>query len=132
MFANPKDVLKLKDGALAETPFPLLLSALEAEERTCMLELKIRQLEKRILFEEGSPVSCTSNLLHELLGKFLVEKGKLTEPQYQEALTEASATGVNMDDEYAQQIQLEQSYAASAKLIGVVGQLFDQLMLAIK
>ena len=39
---------------------------------------------------------------------------------------------MNMDDEYAQQIQLEQSYAASAKLISVVGQLFDQLMLAFR
>lgn len=44
----------------------------------------------------------------------------------------SNATGVNMDDEYAQQIQLEQSYAASSKLINVVSQLFDQLMLAFK
>lgn len=40
----------------------------------------------------------------------------------------SNATGVNLDDEYALQLQLEQSYAASSKLIGVVSDLFDALM----
>jgi flagellar hook-associated protein 1 FlgK len=40
----------------------------------------------------------------------------------------SNATGVNMDDEYALQLQLEQSYAASAKLISVVSEMFQTLL----
>ncbi|MDQ0506681.1 flagellar hook-associated protein FlgK [Xanthobacter agilis] len=39
----------------------------------------------------------------------------------------SSATGVNLDDEYALQLELERSYQASSKLIGVVSDLYDQL-----
>jgi len=97
MFATPAQVLKQRDGALAETPFPLLLHALAVEERTCTLELKVRQREKRITFEDGAPVACVSNLLHETLGKFLVEKGKLSEADYQKALAESVRTDVPME-----------------------------------
>ncbi|MGZ3458685.1 MAG: DUF4388 domain-containing protein, partial [Archangium sp.] len=94
MFTTPAQVLRQREGALAETPFPLLLHALAIEERTCTLELKVRQREKRITFEDGAPVACSSNLLHETLGKFLVEKGKLTEADYQKALAESVQTEV--------------------------------------
>ena len=40
----------------------------------------------------------------------------------------SNATGVNMDDEYALQLQLEQSYQASSKLVGVVNQMYDALL----
>ncbi|MBZ8131798.1 flagellar hook-associated protein FlgK [Afifella sp. IM 167] len=40
----------------------------------------------------------------------------------------SNATGVNLDDEYALQLQLERSYAAASKLFGVVADLFDTLM----
>jgi hypothetical protein len=96
MFPTPAHVLRQREGALAETPFPLLLRALDVEERTCTLELKVRQREKRITFEDGSPVACSSNLLHETLGKFLVEKGKLSEADYQKALAESVQTEVPM------------------------------------
>lgn len=94
MFPTPAQVLRQREGALAETPFPLLLHALAVEERTCTLELKVRQREKRITFEDGAPVACSSNLLHETLGKFLVEKGKLSEVDYQKALAESVQTEV--------------------------------------
>jgi flagellar hook-associated protein 1 FlgK len=44
----------------------------------------------------------------------------------------SSASGVNMDDEYAKQLQLEQSYAASSKLIGIIKQLYDTLLGAVE
>lgn len=53
---------------------------------------------------------------------------------YQSAvLTRASdalsnATGVNIDTEYATQLQLEQSYQAASKLIGIVNDLFKTLL----
>jgi tetratricopeptide (TPR) repeat protein len=96
MFATPAQVLKPREGTLAETPFPLLLHALAMEERTCTLELKVRQREKRITFEDGAPVACVSNLLHETLGKFLVEKGKLSEADYQKVLSESVRTELPM------------------------------------
>ena len=39
MFSTPAQVLRQREGALAETPFPLLLHALAIEERTCTLVL---------------------------------------------------------------------------------------------
>ncbi|MCP3139162.1 DUF4388 domain-containing protein [Pyxidicoccus xibeiensis] len=96
MFPTPSQVLRQRDGTLADTPFPLLLHSLMVEERTCTLELKVRQREKRIVFEDGSPVGCQSNLLHETLGKFLVEKGRLTEADYQKALGESVSSGQQM------------------------------------
>lgn len=94
MFPPPSQVLRQREGLLADTPFPLLLQALMVEERTCTLELKVRQREKRITFEDGSPVAFSSNLLHETLGKFLVEKGKLSETDYQKTLAESVSTDV--------------------------------------
>ncbi len=84
--------------SLFETPFPVLLNTILREERTCTLELRLRQLEKKIVFEDGSPIACTSNLLHETLGKYLVEKGKLTEAQYQAALAESITSGRQMGE----------------------------------
>jgi hypothetical protein len=86
--------LKAREGTLAELPFPLLLHSLMVEERTCLVELKVRQLEKRLSFEEGSPVACASNLLHETLGQFLIARGKLTESQHQKTLNDSVQTGV--------------------------------------
>jgi Domain of unknown function (DUF4388) len=98
MFAAPATVLAPRAGALVDAPLPLLLHALFCEGRTVTLELKLRGLEKRIQFEGGSPVACRSNLLHETLGKFLVEKGKLTEARYQEALQGSVQTGKRMGE----------------------------------
>jgi hypothetical protein len=96
MFPTPSQVLRQREGLLADTPFPLLLHSLMVEERTCTLELKVRQREKRILFEDGAPVGCQSNLLHETLGKYLVEKGRLAEADYQKALAESVSSGLQM------------------------------------
>ena len=83
---------KAHQGSLAQTPFPVLLQALFAAERTATIELKARQFVKRIALEDGLPVDCESNLLHETPGRFLVEKGKLDEASYQKALNESVIT----------------------------------------
>jgi len=98
MFAAPATVLAPRAGSLVDTPLPLLLHALFCEGRTVTVELKLRGLEKRIQFEGGSPVACRSNLLHETLGKFLVEKGRLTEARYQAALQGSVQTGKRMGE----------------------------------
>lgn len=96
MFPARREVLRQKSGTLLETPLPLLLHALLVDERNATLELKLRNLEKRVFFEGGVPVGCESNLLHETLGPSLVEKGKLTEAQHHTALAESAAAGKSL------------------------------------
>ena len=43
-------------------------------------------------------MDCRTNLLHETLGKYLVEKGKLSEQQYQETLVESINSGDKMSE----------------------------------
>ncbi len=43
----------------------------------------------------------------------------------------SNAVGVNLDDEYALQLQLEQSYQASSKLINVINTMFQTLLDAV-
>ena len=86
-------MLRAKSGALSETPLPLLLHALLTEERSATLELQLRNLVKRVHFEAGVPVGCESNLLHETFGKYLVTKGKLSEPRHHALASESAATG---------------------------------------
>lgn len=93
MFPARREVLRQKSGTLAQTPLPLLLHALLVDERSATLELKLRNLEKRVFFEAGAPIGCQSNLLHETLGHSLVAKGKLTQAQHHAALAESSAAG---------------------------------------
>ena len=97
------DVLKAREGNLTQTPFPVLLDAIHRAGLTCALELSLRQLRKRIVFDDGAPVECESNLLHETLGKRLVELGKLTEAQYQAALAESVKSGAQMGELLVQQ-----------------------------
>ncbi len=98
MFPGPAEVLAAREGTIAATPLALLLQAISAEGRTVTLELRLRALEKRIRFEDGSPVACRSNLLHETLGKYLVAKGRLSEDEYQEALRESVQGGRRMGE----------------------------------
>ncbi|MFO0595052.1 MAG: DUF4388 domain-containing protein [Myxococcaceae bacterium] len=93
MFTPRREVVRAKSGTLHETPLPLLLHALLSEERSCTLELKLRNLEKRVHFENGVPVGCESNLLHETFGKALVAKGKLTDEQLHALNAESAAVG---------------------------------------
>jgi curved DNA-binding protein CbpA len=98
MFPTAAEVLAREEGSLAETPLPHLLQAIFATERTVTLDLKLRGLEKRIQFEDGAPVACRSNLLHETLGKYLVGKGRLTEEEYQDALRQSVESGKRMGE----------------------------------
>lgn len=100
MAASPKELKELgraREGSLAETPFPILLQAMFLAERTAVIELRQRNLVKRLALEDGVPVDCDSNLLHETPGKFLVERKKLDEAQYHKALTESAVAGERIE-----------------------------------
>ncbi len=93
VFQPRQELLKRREGSLDETPFPLLLHAIVATNRTCTLEVRLRNLEKQLVFEDGALVGCESNLLHETLGAWLVSKGKLTEAQHHQLFSESVASG---------------------------------------
>lgn len=63
--------------------------------------------------------------------------GVTSELDYQQTVLDrtsevlSNATGVNTDDEYALQLQLERTYQASAKLIGIVDDLYQTLFAAV-
>ncbi len=58
--------------------------------------MRLRNLEKQLVFEDGALVGCESNLLHETLGAWLVGKGKLTEAQHHQVLSESVAAGTSL------------------------------------
>ena len=103
------DVSRLRDGTLQSVPFAVLLHALATAERTAVIELRRGPLEKHIFFEDGVPVDCRSNLLHETLGKFLVQRQKLSEADHQRALTESASSGAPIGDVLTR-LQLISSY----------------------
>src|SRR6185295_7407956 len=61
---------------------------------TLVLEVRRRQVWKRILFENGVPVDCRSNLAHETLGRYMVLEGKLSEEDFTSCLSRSAARGV--------------------------------------
>jgi flagellar hook-associated protein 1 FlgK len=44
----------------------------------------------------------------------------------------ADETGVNVDQEFAQMVQLQQSYAANAKVLETVKQMFDTILATVQ
>lgn len=85
-------------GNLRQVPFAALLCSIAGSEKTVLLELRRNQLEKKIVFEKGSPVDCRSNLAHETLGRFLINDGKLNEEQFSAALGKAASRGVPLGE----------------------------------
>jgi len=87
-------IAKLPHGDLAEIPFAVLLYALAVHQRSGVLEIERKPLKKEIILEEGVPVDCRSNLLHETLGRFLVSQEILTEEQAQICIAKSATRGL--------------------------------------
>lgn len=83
-----------REGDLEQTPFAVVLQALAVHQRTLVLEIRRNPLYKHIVFEDGVPVDCRSNLVHETLGRFLVTKGVLSEEDCQRTLNLAATREV--------------------------------------
>ncbi|MFL6194858.1 MAG: DUF4388 domain-containing protein [Thermoanaerobaculia bacterium] len=93
-----EEIARLREGSLPEVPFAPLLLAHALKHHTLVLEVKRRQVWKRILFENGVPVDCRSNLAHETLGRYMVLEGKLTEDDFTACLSRSAARGVPMGE----------------------------------
>jgi hypothetical protein len=93
-----QELLALREVRVAEVPFASLLLAHHAAHTTGTLRARRGPVEKRVLLEQGVPVDCRSNLLHETLARYLVSLGRLTEEAGNEAVAEAAARGVRLGE----------------------------------
>lgn len=93
-----QELSRRRHGKLAEVPFPALLAALALEERTVVVELERRQLQKSVTLELGQVVDARSNLAHETLGRYLVTEGKLKDEEFTPALAQAAARGIPLGE----------------------------------
>lgn len=93
-----EEIARLREGSLAEVPVSPLLLAHALRQNTLVLELRRRQVWKRILFENGVPVDCRSNLAHETLGRYMVVEGKLSEEEFTACLSRSAARGVPLGE----------------------------------
>ncbi len=101
MIPNPDQleaISHMREGDLAEIPFAVLLQALAVSGRTVVLEIERKPLKKEIFFEQGVPVDCRSNLLHETLGRFMVSRGDINEEVYQESLAKSASRGLQFGE----------------------------------
>ena len=81
-----------------ETPYPVLLLALALREKTAVLKLRRKHMEKSVVFDSGSPVECSSNIATEMLGRFLVAAGKISEKDCLAALNQAASEKVPLGE----------------------------------
>jgi hypothetical protein len=81
------------EGSLTAVPFAALLLAFSVHPRTLMVELRRKQISKRIVIENGVPIDCRSNLVHETLGRYLVAGGKLEAADLHSFLGQSASLG---------------------------------------
>lgn len=91
-------LLRKGSGSLLETPYPILLLALALREKSAVLTLQRPPLQKEIVFDDGSPIDCQSNIATETLGRFLVSTGKLSETDCQAAQHLATLRGAPLEE----------------------------------
>ncbi|HEX7184456.1 MAG TPA: DUF4388 domain-containing protein [Thermoanaerobaculia bacterium] len=93
-----EELSNLHAGNLQEIPFSPLLCALAVHKRSVVLEIRRRQVWKKIVLEGGMPVDCRSNLTHETLGRYMVLEGKLSEEDFTSSLSRSASRGVPLGE----------------------------------
>lgn len=93
------EIASLEGGTLQDVPIAPLFLAQAVHRRTGVLEIRRRQVWKKVVFEAGVPVDCRSNLVHETLGRYMVIEGKLSEEDFTASLGRAAARGVPLGEE---------------------------------
>ncbi len=112
-----EQVARLQEGDLGETPFALLLYALARARRTVAIEIRRGPLHKEIFLEDGVPVDCRSNLIHETLSRFMVSTGRLDEATATEAFRESVARSVRFGD-----VLIEKELVTAEELLKILQQ----------
>jgi Domain of unknown function (DUF4388) len=103
-----EEISRLREGALGTpgprggprdtVPFAALLLAFSAHRRTVIVEVRRKQISKRIVFEHGVPVDCRSNLVHETLGRYMVAQGKLAAEDLHGYLGQSASLGLPLGE----------------------------------
>jgi len=93
-----EEIAQVRAGNLSEVPFAPLLLAHALRQSSLVVEVRRRQVWKRILIENGVPVDCRSNLAHETLGRYMVHEGKLGEDDFTACLSRSAARGVPLGE----------------------------------
>src|SRR5688500_989137 len=91
-------ILSARTGTLDHIPYAVLLVALASHGANATLELKRNQLQKTVIFDDGSPVECRSNIATEMLGRFLVSTGKIRDADANAAFAVAASRGVPLGE----------------------------------
>src|SRR5688500_15798856 len=92
-------ISQMEAGTLQEVPIAPLLLAQAVHRRTGVLEIRRRQVWKRVAFDHGVPVDCRSNLAHETLGRYMVIEGKLSDEDFTASLGRSASRGVPLGEE---------------------------------
>ena len=79
-------------GNLASMPLPDLIQWLGISQKTGTLEVEKSRVTKRVFFKEGRIIACSTEDPNELLGHFLVSRGRLTEQVLSQALSKQEIT----------------------------------------
>jgi hypothetical protein len=93
-----QELAGLREGSLRTTPFAALLLALSGRHLTRVIEMRRKQIAKRIVFELGVPVDCRSNLVHETLGRYMVSLGKLNPEDLHTYLGQSASLGLPLGE----------------------------------
>ncbi len=120
MFLTTEELQEIADsrhGRLSSVPFPVLLHAFAAHRRTVVLRIERHRVSKEIILEQGVPVECLSNLVHETLGAALVDRGTVTEAAVQECLQTAAARQLKLGE-----LLVERGIVAASELYRVLQQ----------
>jgi tetratricopeptide (TPR) repeat protein len=112
-----EEIAGLREGSLPEVPFAPLLLAHALKQDTLVLEVRRRQVWKRILLENGLPVDCRSNLTHETLSRYAVTEGKISEEDFTACLSRSASRGVPFGE-----VLLEQGLITAAELFKLLQQ----------
>jgi len=110
-------IARLHEGDLGETPFAVLLYALARARRTVAIQIQRGPLHKEIFLEDGIPVDCRSNLIHETLSRFMVSTGRLEETVATNAFRESVARSTRFGD-----VLIEKKLLTAEELLKVLQQ----------
>jgi tetratricopeptide (TPR) repeat protein len=83
---SSSDTKPLFAGNLTETPFPKLFNEICSMGISGILTVERGRAKKSLTFDHGKPARVTSNLLQEVLGRYLVSIGRISEEQYNESI----------------------------------------------
>jgi len=83
-------------GYLHTMSLPDLLQWASVNKKTGLLEIERNKIAKRIAFLDGRIVACSSDDPSSRLGQFLLSRGKISQQQLRQALSQQDSTGQNL------------------------------------